>query len=312
MSYEAYKNTKKQMRAYLRITEEQGPSEQLISFINYDGKLGSEIGLESFDSLSLQTRHEILRASFTKETSLKVALESFGDKLKSFSKWWYAAELYTLKGKEISDLIHRDPSKMVPKKSLMLKAVEVIPYSSFVTYKNFITECISLDKQMLQKMPSGFSANEWESYYNKYQYGWTAEWDTPAANKYYQIFEESKNIRDDRKENKVDFDKSGWNPNLIVSEAKILVSIITEIEKQEKEFVPKLKKLQAWFNEHEHRMDHEDWDNHNDDKENELDSLVWYMSKSLVYWKEAFSETRSIIDHAEKILKQASLHYDYK
>ena len=47
-------------RAYIKITKEMGPSEQLMAFIDPENSLGSEIGLEEFGSFSLQTKHEIL------------------------------------------------------------------------------------------------------------------------------------------------------------------------------------------------------------------------------------------------------------
>lgn len=49
-----------QARAYLRITAAQGASQQLIDFINFDGKMGEEIGLEGFETFSTQVQHEIL------------------------------------------------------------------------------------------------------------------------------------------------------------------------------------------------------------------------------------------------------------
>lgn len=46
-------------RAYIDITQKMGPSEQLIAFINYDGKLSEEIGI-GMESFSVGTKHEIL------------------------------------------------------------------------------------------------------------------------------------------------------------------------------------------------------------------------------------------------------------
>ena len=53
-------------KAYIAITEEMGPSEQLLAFVNFDGGLKEEIGLETFDSLSWNARHEILLAQLKK------------------------------------------------------------------------------------------------------------------------------------------------------------------------------------------------------------------------------------------------------
>jgi hypothetical protein len=50
----------KKARAYIQTTAQHGPSQQLLDFINYDGSLGSDIGLESFDNFSTLAQHELL------------------------------------------------------------------------------------------------------------------------------------------------------------------------------------------------------------------------------------------------------------
>lgn len=52
----------RQAKAYLQITSKQGPSQQLIDFVNFDGKMGEEIGLEGFEGFSLNTQHEVLKS----------------------------------------------------------------------------------------------------------------------------------------------------------------------------------------------------------------------------------------------------------
>ena len=47
-------------KAYLQITEEMGPSEQLLAFVNFDKGLEEEIGLEGYNTFSMTARHEIL------------------------------------------------------------------------------------------------------------------------------------------------------------------------------------------------------------------------------------------------------------
>jgi len=71
-----------QMINYLDITEKMGPSEQLLAFINFDNSLSTEIGLEGFDSLSLQARHEILVSHIENN----IGIEALGDKLKKIGK----------------------------------------------------------------------------------------------------------------------------------------------------------------------------------------------------------------------------------
>ena len=46
-------------QAYLRITEEMGPSPQLDAFINYDNSLSDSLGI-GLESLSADAQHEII------------------------------------------------------------------------------------------------------------------------------------------------------------------------------------------------------------------------------------------------------------
>lgn len=74
------------MEAYISITAEMGPSEQLLAFINYDKSLESEIGLEGFDGMSLLARHEILRSKMKPESVRKMALEGLIDNIRTLFK----------------------------------------------------------------------------------------------------------------------------------------------------------------------------------------------------------------------------------
>jgi len=74
-------------RAYISITNEMGPSEQLLAFINFDGKLEEEIGLEGYNAMSLQARHEILLSKINPNLLESIGIESLISKIDTMSKW---------------------------------------------------------------------------------------------------------------------------------------------------------------------------------------------------------------------------------
>lgn len=63
-------------RAYVHITKNQGPSQQLLDFINYDKSLGRELGLESFDSFSTPVQHEILLSKLNPDINSKSIIDN--------------------------------------------------------------------------------------------------------------------------------------------------------------------------------------------------------------------------------------------
>jgi hypothetical protein len=88
MSFEQLFQQAEQARAYIRITQEQGPSEQLLDFINYDGNLYTDLGLESLglETMSLITRHEIMVSKLNPEHLEEMAMEGLGDFVKKYRR----------------------------------------------------------------------------------------------------------------------------------------------------------------------------------------------------------------------------------
>jgi len=78
-------------QAYIMVTQEHGPSHQLISFINHNRDFGKEIGLESFNNFSLQVQHEIFLSKLNIEELDSLALESLATRLHTMSSWLMGA-----------------------------------------------------------------------------------------------------------------------------------------------------------------------------------------------------------------------------
>jgi len=140
---------------YKEITEAQGPSQQLIDFINADGKLGEEIGLEGFHAFSTNTQHEILLSKLNSNVLEEAGLESLGEWLKKKRKtlliagfftfgltFWPAAVGYIISHSEgtVPPLKHFQDAVSAGEK--MFKAV----------------------KELTSKIPSTFEKESWDSF----------------------------------------------------------------------------------------------------------------------------------------------------
>lgn len=63
-------------KAYIDITKTQGPSQQLLDFINFDGSLKDDIGLEGYDTFSTLAQHEIFLSKLDSQAMEVRALEA--------------------------------------------------------------------------------------------------------------------------------------------------------------------------------------------------------------------------------------------
>lgn len=74
-------------RAYQTVTAQHGPSQALIDFINNDGGLKEEIGLEAFDTFSTEVQHEIFSSKINVDQLESIALESLAGNIQKMAKW---------------------------------------------------------------------------------------------------------------------------------------------------------------------------------------------------------------------------------
>lgn len=144
-------------RAYISITNEMGPSEQLLAFVNFDQTLSNEIGLESFDRLSLNTRHEIFAASLNPELLEGIALEGFLSKLGNLIGIYKTAKedsIHTLEEAVSGDL----------KEKTDVAEVIVPSYAEFAGWLGIGKFNIKLIEEYLKHIPTTENTSEWEKF----------------------------------------------------------------------------------------------------------------------------------------------------
>lgn len=75
MDYREAVGLAEQHRLYRQVTDLHGPSEALLAFIDPNGQFASQLGMESFDSLSLEERHQIVLDNLDPEYYQSMAME---------------------------------------------------------------------------------------------------------------------------------------------------------------------------------------------------------------------------------------------
>lgn len=245
------------MQAYVNITEKHGPSAQLLAFIDFDGKLEEELGLEGYNAMSLQTRHEILISKFNINSLEDIALESLYEKISKFSKYSFFGMATGV------NLIHAfwgDRIRKLPESTQIKTAVgvvalglglltiailndalhkAVIPYKEFTKIKVSFAECLELDKEFYSHLPNSFDVKSWENFYNI-----TVNEKSSFARKFEKWEYEDVKITYDKLTPLKD---SGWTSELIVKELKWFAEVIDSVDKEITLQKPHVDKIREWL-----------------------------------------------------------------
>ena len=231
------------VQAYLDITEKYGPSEQLLAFIDYDNTLPYELGLESFNSLSLQTRHEVLNSKL-KHIGTEGLWGSLGSLFSKAEKEKEALKSKTLDPArfgelETSDIIHKGVVLKEGKKKARFEDYEVFLYFFSSCEHNFRISAL-----WLSDIPSDFSESSWKRFV-----------DTNDAHIEKVFSDESQYIenvnRDIEKHHHDktghDLSSGGWTTDRFVAGVKSWVSIIEREKDLISKAEPKIGKIKHWM-----------------------------------------------------------------
>lgn len=218
-----------QARAYVAITTEHGPSQQLIDFINFDGKLGEEIGLEGWSNFSTLTQHEVLLSKLNPDAMEAVAMEGFRDFLKKYKVWLTGAGAvgaYVLGGPLWIGLLAAGVA------GLVLARADTIATTlrDFNGHKAAVNTYVSSMKTVIGSLPSDGNSGKWVGIKDKVE--------TVSSKLHDDFFK-------DTVDNYKKIADGGWTPSELISAAKWYNSTVEEIEELQKKFSADLEKVNA-------------------------------------------------------------------
>ena len=260
------------MTAYRTITAEHGPSEQLLAFINYDKNMSSEMGLESFDSLDLQQRHEMLLSSMDPEEVSYMALESFRETVKKYRKALLIAGLFVpfVFWAGVAGYVFNSHDKAAP----------CIPYKDFEDAQREFEASLKTDSSILSAMPSEFTKEAWE--------------------KFAAAHEQAESTRDSasRGGGEVSFEHSGWTETNFNGSVHWLEEAIKKVDAAKKQFAGKLENVERYAN------------GRNDGKTDS--AVLQIVAHTIGSSISAFHHTEQALEKALRIGKQVSKHFEAK
>ena len=230
VNVESLLNESRMARAYIDITQKMGPSEQLLSFINHDGQLGSELGLESFDSFSLQTRHEIFLSKLNPDALEWTALENLkgvvGDIKAIASKINTQVMLGGITAAVIlsSKLIYNHFNG------------RCFTYHDFESFKKDFSSHFEKDKEFIRHIPHTLREKEWYEF-DKFDDHYTSFRFSEHKNKF--------------SKNNVKFEDSGWTPVNFKEAVKWLEECRREFEDEGKDIIDLIDIFEHIVNLHE-------------------------------------------------------------
>jgi hypothetical protein len=294
-------------RAYIQTTAQHGPSKQLLDFINYDGNLYTDLGLESLglETMSLTTQHEIVLSKLNPNDLDRLGLEGLKEKL------YTLGSALTLGGIGVGFLgtRNKDPNKIMKLCGITLAAIVagqivfkiadktkpdplVISYSTFIKIRSQFESMLKIDKKMADKIPNNFKQGDWERYYYLFD-------DDDIYNESLKYFD----LVSLRKEDKeVALSKSGWDPSKFKEMAKWLEQANSQADAIRIEFVAKINRIEKWVTDHKYLED-EDYDIDNDA------AVRWCISHSCPSINKILHLSDDILEELHKTLSRVASHF---
>jgi uncharacterized protein YukE len=236
MSYKSLRQEQQMAAAYLAITQELGPSKQLISFVDYDQKLGLE-------SMSLEDAHITLETQLNPDMMGQAALEDLASMLGNAAAFGF---------KHLKDgiwgFIRGQVGKAVVLGGISLATVlagkirtrmnggdaedGVVSHHNFMQKIVVTHSVVNAEKEALLHIPRGFNLTEWETF-----------------DRYY-----GQSIRDvatrtqaqSSKIHEVDFSESGWTKDNFRAAVSTFVRMVEDVEATMETFAKRLDHISKW------------------------------------------------------------------
>jgi hypothetical protein len=298
-------------RAYAVITEEMGPSEQLLAFINFDGKLGEEIGLEGFDSLSLNSRHEIVKLKLNPDAFDQIAMEALAEKIDKISKWMMVLGTATAAG-SFGFALKQGPAKDAPVASIVgaigglvtaysgviVKIANdaingVISSENFELLKRAADSSLDYEIFTAKSIPNTFTQEAWQKYHDlMWKKGST------GFNKYSLAFDDA--WESGIKETKTVGAYKTWDVENFKVAIKWLDESTKNLNSLSKQYAGHLDSVVKWIKDNK------------DNSEPSVKATMKLINKSLNATSEAFEGYTYMIERGTKAIKRVSKLFEKK
>jgi hypothetical protein len=205
-------------RAYIQTTAQHGPSQQLLDFINYDGNLFSDLGLESLglETMSLTTQHEMLVSKLNPDHLEEMAVEGLGSTIMALSTKLLSSDVaipLLVGAVAITRFILSNRDKTL-----------VISHDEYLKLKTQNEKLFNSIKSHIEKIPTNHNKDNWEKYSN-------------------DCVNLSKRLPDDFLSSPTLIKKSGWNDSTLKSEVLDCDKDAKKFTELEKDLGNRLKNL---------------------------------------------------------------------
>lgn len=288
-------------QAYINATQEHGPSQQLMLFINRNGDYGKSIGLESFETFSLQTQHEIMLSKLNLTELDYLAVESLVGRIHTIGKWLQGGGALAaffvsgaIGGLGIPAIIAGTIIRIVN-----TKVNGVIKYSDFGRFQTAFDRYVREELLIANQIPSSDNTEAWNRYLKIQLAEQAKNTITTLINTFTPINVASQNNHADVIDAKHYADRSGsnvdgWDERAFSSSVKWLSDTAKKIQELETGYSDKLKKLDQWVS------------SPDAEKDPSARQKFKIMSDALSLQFESFVEARRLLTWAEREIKRVA------
>lgn len=287
------------IQRYKDVTAKHGPSLQLLSFINFDGNLGTELGI-GLEGFSAQAQHEILLSKLDGDKVSEAALESLGsaiDKMISFMGRYPEAALLLVGGVAVTALVGAELILSYKNRN------NVRTRSHFETTEKHFLSFLKQDELFINNMPSSFDEAKWKAFHESLING-----DHVAGS---HSFTESYFGHDSAM---VHYEQSGWTPENLKAALRRYEHHVQALSALRHKSLTKLTTIKSWLrHEEQAAKSHETTYVENDEgrsaasvttKSQGLSKMHWHVSECLHTWFDDFAMSQSYLNKMNQDLSR--------
>jgi hypothetical protein len=200
--------------AYLAITDQMGPSAQLLAFVNYENVTEESLGIESFD---LQAQHDAVVEQIRLDPALGMACESFSGRLKSTMERFVNKVTFN-RHDNLNDVL----SEKLESRKSNIYVPALLHFNRALACAQGAIKAIDF---ILPKIPGSNDTTAWEKFYETYT---SKPNSSPVAENIRAVVHNAKVFHELGKPG--DFAKSGWTDAALKKGIKDVIALQHSID----------------------------------------------------------------------------------
>jgi len=300
-SFESLMEDAEKARAYIQTTAQHGPSKQLLDFINYDGNLFSDLGLESLglETMSLTTQHEMLLSKLNPDHLEEMAMEDLDSTIDTTTKYLTGiSSIGAIVAAGSGDYISGPTSKIIALSLGVLASAaqtirvvnsktnrHILSYSDYRDMTKAFDTMFKLDRDIVSKLPHDFELSSWKRF-------------DDGVDSVLEKYDDRTELLLHTSSESVPFSKSGWTDAKFKEVIRWYTEHSKQVAKLAETHAAQYEKINSFYKTHKNK-----WFG-------EKRKLVKYINKTANYSKHSFANTVDVLKEINHVITRLEHHFE--